>query len=156
MCNLMSDINNRLKFLLIVLFYFNGVFSMNDIPENYRLNTTSEHVELITPESLSLDNPSNYREIMPKEFIRCAQLASEEKFNEGIECIKNINNKKHCSNEKIRSDLEEVYTSANKKFSKHQKSLDPRFTIKDFIYEDLLRYFWWSHYYPVYEGLVQE
>jgi hypothetical protein len=28
--------------------------------------------------------------------------------------------------------------------------LDPRFSAKDYIYEDLLGYFWWNHQDPSY------
>jgi hypothetical protein len=127
---------------------------MDDILDIYRLDAYSNNAEPITPESLSLDNPSNYREIMPQEFIQCAKLALEEKFDEGIDILKKIHKEnKYFDAEQILLDLKEVYSSANKKFSDHQSALDPKFTIKDFIYEDLLRYFWWSHYYPVYEGL---
>ena len=116
---------------------------------------TNTVMGMIIPESK--DCPANYREIMPQEFLHCAKLASEEKFNEAIAALKEKHiGKKYFKADEICNDLVKTFISSKEKYTLMKEELDPRFTVKDFIYEDLLRYFWWDHYYLVYEGLIKE
>jgi hypothetical protein len=115
----------------------------------------------MTLDEYSGDCPPNYRELMPTEFIECAKLAAEQKFDEGLECIKNVGSEKYYSNKKIHEDLKKTYNFAVEEFNSPDRNfngikyaLDSSITLKDFLYENVLLYFWWNHYYPIYEGLI--
>lgn len=134
-----------LRLILLLVLYTNAVIGM----------TLNEY---------SGDCPPNYREIMPPEFIDCAKLSADQKFDEGLEILKKVHgSNKYFNANKICDALKCVYKSATEKFNSHdisfgdkKYSLDINITEKDFIYENLLRYFWWNHYYPLYEGLSSE
>jgi hypothetical protein len=112
-----------------------------------------------TIEDLNRDMPYNFQEIMPSDLIQCSQLAAEKKFDDGILVLKQADKNSDTKAQiysQIYLDLQEVYTSAKEYFETQRDTLDDNITKKNFIYNQLLRYFWWSHYYPVYEGLIDD
>ena len=111
-------------------------------------------VGAMTLEDMNGDVPPNFAEIMPKEYVEFAVLGSERNFDGVIEYLVRLNEKNRGYAEEFSSKLKEVYSASKKEYTEKRDFLDSSLTEKGFMYNQFLRYFWWSHYYPVYEGLI--
>jgi len=111
-------------------------------------------VGAMTLEDMNGDVPPNFAEIMPTELVQCARLASEGRFSEGISTLKKTYGDK--IPESVSVDLRGVYDAASKCFISKRDLLDSNLTEVGFIYNQFLRYFWWSHYCYVYDGMTEE
>jgi hypothetical protein len=139
----------RVLLVLVLSLYIEMVRAMV-IPED-----RGEAKGVITLESINGDMPPNFETIMDKDYIDLAKLALEGKFKEVREFFVTPDEESKESAEMICCTLRKIYDSSFKEYIAKKELLNPQLSVKDFVYNDLLRYFWWNYYYPVYEGLIE-
>ena len=118
----------------------------------------------MTLDEYSSECHPNWRTSMGAEFIECAQLALDQKFEEGVEALRKVHgNNPYFNADKICHALGDVYDYARNEFNEPVKvfngeeySLDPSITERDFIYENLLRHFWINYYWALAEGIFDQ
>ena len=101
---------------------------------------------MITPQQLNEQFQTNFREIMPEKLKRCVKLMCDEDFNDSEKKFKEyLSEDPELKNADIKVDLSDLYFSTKDRFIKKRDLLAPQFPLKDYIYEELLGYFWWNH-----------
>lgn len=127
----------------------------------------SVSMTMYTPNDFYDECPRNCEDLMPSEFMRCAKLASEEKFQEGADVLcKSYENYKKSNNipgilyyprvniplfnTKDVCDFLETRFHKNKAcILKNESILDPHYQLKDYIYVCILQDLWSDYFVPM-------
>jgi len=110
--------------------------------------------EAMTLENINGDMPPNVTKILPIEYIKITELASEQKFDEASiyaeKYFSNLNKENKGKEKEFYLEFERFYKKSEKEYAEDQQFLHESIAKKDFIYNQFIRYFWWEYYYYTY------